>query len=95
MYIHDIAIGTAALAAVLGLIWLAARVARAGGLARTPQSVRLRVVQSVAVDTRRRAVLIALDGREILLLTGGANDLVIALTQNAAAPGAVGLGAVA
>ncbi len=77
MLLHDIAVGAAALAAVLGLIWLAARLARVGGLARVPQSARMRVVETLVLDARRRAVLIALDGREVLLLTGGANDLVI------------------
>ena len=77
---HDIAIGATALAAVLGLIWLAARLARAGGLARVPKGARLRVVETLALDARRRAVLIALDGREVLLLTGGANDLLISVT---------------
>jgi flagellar protein FliO/FliZ len=82
LFVHDIAIGIASLAAVLGLIWLAARLARSGGLTRHTQAGRITLVQSVALDARRRVVLIAVDGRDILLLTGGPTDLVLS-----AAPG--------
>jgi flagellar protein FliO/FliZ len=81
LFIHDIAIGIASLAAVLGLIWLAARLARSGGFARNPQGGRVRLVQTMALDARRRVVLIAVDGREILLLTGGPADLVLSAGQ--------------
>lgn len=77
MFVHDIAIGIAALSAVLGLIWLASRLARANGFARAPRNARLRLLHALALDARRRVVLIALDGREILLLTGGPADLVL------------------
>ena len=49
----------AALVAVLGLVWLAGRMARFGGLA------------------RRRLHLVRCEDRRVLVLTGGAQDLVI------------------
>ena len=68
----------AALAAVLGLIWAASRAARFGGLAQRPASGRRLVVQDViALDARRRLHLVKCDGRDVLLLTGGAQDVVV------------------
>lgn len=74
-----------ALAAVLGLIVLLARALRRFGL--TPgQPVggaarRLSVLEVLAVDARRRAVLLRCDGRDILVLTGGPQDLVLLSTE--------------
>ena len=66
----------AALAGVVALILLAGRMARRAGLA--PQGGgRLRIEDSVAIDTRRRLVLVRCDGRGLLLLTGGAQDHVV------------------
>jgi flagellar protein FliO/FliZ len=68
----------AALAAVLVLIWLASRAARFGGMARRPASGGTLVVQDVlALDTRRQLHLIACGDRRVLLLTGGAQDVVV------------------
>ena len=68
----------AALAAVLGLIWLASRAARFGGFAQRPATGRRLVVQDViALDARRRLHLVTCDGRDVLLLTGGAQDVVV------------------
>lgn len=65
-----------ALGAVLALILLAARLARCAGLA--PQSgSRLRVEESIALDARRRLVLVRCDDRRLLLLTGGTQDQVV------------------
>ncbi len=65
-----------ALAAVLGLILMAGKLARHAGLA--PQAgKRLRVEESVALDTRRRLVLVRCDEKSLLLLTGGAQDQVV------------------
>ena len=75
--IHEIAIGVAALCGVIGLIWLTARLLRAGGVGQTSPNARLRLVQSLALDPRRRVQLITIDGREIVVLTGGPNDLVL------------------
>ncbi len=65
-----------ALAAVLGLILMAGKLARQAGLA--PQAgKRLRVEESVALDTRRRLILVRCDERSLLLLTGGSQDQVV------------------
>jgi len=62
-----------ALAAVLLLIWGAAQVARARGLAPAPDA-RLRLGAACALDARRRLVLFRCDGREGLLLLTPAGD---------------------
>jgi len=63
-----------ALVAVLLLAWGAARVLR-----RTPLAVRpgrrLRIAETLALDSRRRLVLATCDGRDMLLLLGGTADL--------------------
>lgn len=74
----------AALAGVVALILLAGRLARRAGLA--PQgSGRLRVEETVALDARRRLVLVRCDGRALLLLTGGAQDQVVGWLPEAGA----------
>lgn len=65
-----------ALALVLALAWGAARAARGTRLVQ-PQGRRLQVSESLALDQRRRLLLVRCDGRELLLLTGGAQDLVV------------------
>ena len=68
----------AALLAVLALIWLAGRMARFGGMARRPAGGGALAVQDVlALDARRRLHLIRCDERRVLLLTGGAQDVVV------------------
>ena len=68
----------AALLGVLALIWLAGRMARFGGMARRPASGGLLVVQDVLVlDARRRLHLIGCVKRRVLVLTGGAQDIVV------------------
>lgn len=80
----------AALVLVLALVWLAARAARWGGLARAGGSRRLRLVEALPIDPRRRLVLVACDGREMLLLSGPAGDLALGwlAPSPAAAPAA-------
>jgi flagellar protein FliO/FliZ len=65
-----------ALAGVLLLIVLAGRVARMTRLGRNPDSGRLRIVESLALDTRRKLVLVSCDGRGLLLLTGAQDQVV-------------------
>ncbi|WP_419898086.1 hypothetical protein [Roseomonas sp. USHLN139] len=71
----------AALILVLALVLLAARAARRFGLAPgmpgPPRGAdrRLMLVESLALDTRRRLLLLRCDGRELLLVTGGPQDL--------------------
>lgn len=66
----------AALVGVLALIGLAARVLRRSPLA-ARASGRVVVTDSVALDARRRVVVVRCDGREVLVLIGGPADLVI------------------
>jgi flagellar protein FliO/FliZ len=69
----------AALAAVLALIWLAGRAARLAGWARRPAAGgRLLSVEDViALDARRRLHLVRCADRQVLLLTGVGQDLVV------------------
>ncbi|MCC7284426.1 MAG: flagellar biosynthetic protein FliO [Acetobacteraceae bacterium] len=67
-----------ALALVLALVLLAQRAARWGGLVPRPGGGgRLAMVEFVALDPRRRLCLLRCDGRHVLVLTGGAQDLVV------------------
>ncbi|MBI0535392.1 hypothetical protein D9599_07400 [Roseomonas sp. KE2513] len=65
-----------ALAVVLGLLWLVARLARRGGMAASGPR-RVRVLEATAIDPRRRAVILRVDGREALVLTGGPADVFV------------------
>lgn len=60
------------LAAVLALIFLVARVARAFRFVRPGANSgrRLRVLESLPLDPKRRLVLVECDGRSVLLLAG-------------------------
>lgn len=75
----------AALLGVLGALVLALRGVRAAGLARGAGR-RLAVEEAVAVDGRRRLVLVRCDGRHLLLLTGSAQDVVVGWLPDGAAP---------
>lgn len=79
MTLETTAYALAALCAVIGLILLAQRAARWGGLApRVPGAGgRLVLVEAIALDPRRRLTLVRCDGREVLLLTGGPQDVVV------------------
>lgn len=66
-----------ALAAVLGLILLVARLLRVTNLGNKTNQ-RLALLASVALDTKRRLILVRADDREFLLLTGGGNDVCVA-----------------
>ena len=56
----------------------AARLAPLIGFAsRRQRGHRLRIEESLALDPRRRLHLVVWDGRQVLLLTGGAADLVL------------------
>ena len=65
-----------ALAGVLAALVLVLRGLRAAGVARGGGR-RLAVEEAIALDGRRRLVLVRCDGRPLLLLTGGAQDTVI------------------
>ena len=70
-----------ALVAVLALIALLAGLARklGYGYGRVPRSAarRLRIVESLAVDSRRRLLLVRRDSVEHLILLGSGPDLLI------------------
>ncbi|MBI1273111.1 MAG: hypothetical protein GC131_03380 [Alphaproteobacteria bacterium] len=70
-----------ALTFVLCLIWFLAIAARRWQERGLPifrqNNRRVRVIEVMPVDTRRRAVLIRRDDREHLILIGGGNDIVI------------------
>lgn len=73
----------AALVLVLGLIGIAALVARRVGFAgasglRAGKARRLGIVETIALDPKRRLVLVRCDDREHLLLLGPNADLVVA-----------------
>jgi flagellar protein FliO/FliZ len=72
---HSMLLAAAALAAVLGLIFLVQRLVRAGGLLPRNTGARLAVAEVIALDPRRRLHLVRCDGRHLLLLTGGPQDL--------------------
>ncbi len=70
-----------ALVLVVGLIGLAAWVARRFGLAGPAmlrgRARRLAVIESTGIDAKRRLVLVRRDGIEHLLLLGPAGDVVV------------------
>ena len=82
-----------ALVLVLGLIALAGFVGRRLGLgganvARGGRARRLSVIESIALDPKRRLVLVRRDQVEHLLLLGPSNDLVVESATSAEAPAA-------
>jgi flagellar protein FliO/FliZ len=70
---------SAALAAVLALIWIAQRAARLGGFVAGPAGAgrQLSVQEAIAIDPKRRLHLVRCEGRQVLVMTGGAQDLVV------------------
>ncbi len=74
-----VAIATIVIAALLGLTVLIVRRLSGAGAGGGPRSrqARLAVVDSVAVDPRRRLVLVRRDEVEHLLLVGGTSDIVV------------------
>ena len=70
-------LAAAALAGVLALLWLLARGARLAGLAPSAAGKRMAVQEITALDSRRRLVLVRVDGRDVLILTGGTQDAVV------------------
>ena len=66
------------LAAVLALIFIIGRVARATRSVRLGAATnrRLRLLETLAIDPKRRLVLLECDGRSVLLLTGVQDQVV-------------------
>ena len=74
----------AALAAVLGLVLLAARLLRRSGFVVTgSRARRITAEDTLVLDGRRRLYLVRCDGRRVLLLTGGATDVVVGWLDSA------------
>ena len=64
----DLLQAVGALLAVLGLAFLLARLARSSRLTGAAPGARLSVAAALAVDARRRALILRVDGRELLLV---------------------------
>ncbi len=77
-FLQAILTAGAALGAVLGIIVLAGRGARMLRLARPIAARRLVLVEALSLDRTRQLRLITCDGRDLLLLTGGGTDQVVA-----------------
>ncbi len=86
MTFETLIMAIAALALVLGLVLLAQRAARWGGLAPRGGG-RLALVEAVAIDPRRRLTLVRCDGRHVLVLTGGGQDVVVGWIETPPATG--------
>jgi flagellar protein FliO/FliZ len=68
----------AALVVVLALIWGGARVARLSGFTHRPSGPRLLSVRdSLALDSRRRMLVVRCGARDAVVLIGGSQDLVV------------------
>jgi flagellar protein FliO/FliZ len=68
----------AALGGIVGLILLIGRALRYTSLGKPRSSERLLIVKdTIALDARRRLHLIQHGDRSVLLLTGGASDIVV------------------
>jgi flagellar protein FliO/FliZ len=76
MTIQTIISTCAALAGVVFLVLLGGRVARQTRFARPQGNGRMRIEESLALDTRRRLLLVSCDGRAVLLLTGPQDQVV-------------------
>lgn len=93
MTIASLMTAAAGLAAVLALVFAAAWAARAFGLAppmrkhgTTSPARQLVLVESLALDPRRRLTLARCGGREVLVLTGGASDVMLPMQPEAPSP---------
>jgi flagellar protein FliO/FliZ len=78
--LHSIPWAIAALAITIAIILLVGKLAQRAGLGTGPRSGRrLAVIETLAVDAKRRLVIARVDQREVVLLLGGANDQVVCL----------------
>ena len=82
MSLQSIATACAALAGIIILVLLTGQAAKRTRFARTA-TARMRVEDSLALDTRRRLVLVSCDGRLVLLLTGVQDQVVGWLPERA------------
>jgi flagellar protein FliO/FliZ len=84
MTIQTLISACAALAGVVFLVLLGGRVARQTRFVRQHGNGRMRVEESLALDARRRLLLVSCDGRAVLLLTGPQDQVVGWLPEHAA-----------
>ena len=85
MPISSILTAVVSLLVVLALILGAGRIARAGFFnlrPRPPGGDRIALVQVLALDPRRRLQLVRCDGRHLLLLTGGGQDVMVGWVES-------------
>jgi flagellar protein FliO/FliZ len=72
------------LAAVIGLVVLAGRLATHFSFRSHPAAGRLLILrESVALDTKRRVHLLQCGDRQVVLLTGGSQDLLVGWVNEA------------
>ncbi|MGE4280341.1 MAG: flagellar biosynthetic protein FliO [Magnetospirillum sp.] len=76
-YLRTVSALVLVLGLILGLLWLLRRIGVPGMVPTRQANRRLSVVESVALDARRRLVLVRRDGQEHLLLLGHTADLVV------------------
>lgn len=62
---------------IVAVYWVARRYAGRLGIMRGPAGGRLSVTAQIALDARRRLILVRRDGSEHLLLLGPNNDLLV------------------
>lgn len=77
IYLRFVASLVLVLGLMLGVLYVLRRTGLVGMVSRPGGRRRLGVVESIALDGRRRLVLVRRDGREHLLLVGGVTDLVV------------------
>ena len=89
MYTRFVLALIAVLALIGGIAWLARRLGLGGRLApNKSKSPRLSLVEVLALDSRRRLVLVRRDSQEHLLLLGPSGDLRVESDIEAPAPAA-------
>lgn len=92
MGLFEIARIVFALAAVLGMIGLFVFAAKRAGFAnlQNARGKRLKLIESLALDQRRRAAIIACDGREHLIILDASSTTLVESGIPAPEPQAVG-----
>lgn len=77
VYLRFVASLVLVLGLMLAVLWALRRFGIGGMVARPSARRRLSVVETMALDNRRRLVLVRRDDREHLLMIGGTSDLVV------------------
>jgi flagellar protein FliO/FliZ len=83
MTVQVVAMVAGVLAGVIALIYVSPRLIHSSGWRPKPRSNRTLVLrESIALDPRRRVHLVQCGNRQVVLLTGGGQDLVIGWMQD-------------